>query len=211
MEAEGHPPPVPTSPSGPAFAWPGAPPPGGPHYLERLLELLRTQAFERREVVLASGRRSNFYLDCRRVVLSAEGHFLVGWLFHHLITRLDPEAVAVGGMSLGADPLASATSLMSHLAGRPLDAFYVRKKAKGHGTGKVIEGATRLGPGTPVVVVEDVVTSGGSSLLAVQRCREAGLRPVRVLALVDRCEGGREAIEAELPLTTLLVRGDFPA
>jgi orotate phosphoribosyltransferase len=177
---------------------------------DRLLTLLRERAYEKREVVLASGRRSNFYIDCRRVVMTAEGHFLVGWLLGRLIHEHCPEAVAVGGMSLGADPLASAVSLMSYLGGSPLDAFYVRKEAKKHGTAQFIEGAAALPKGAKVVVVEDVVTTGGSSLLAVDRAREAGLDPVRILALVDRCEGGREAIEARLPLTALFARPDFP-
>lgn len=181
------------------------------HQRDRLLLLLRERAYEKRDVVLASGRRSNFYIDCRRVVMTAEGHFLVGWLLGRLIQEHCPEVVAVGGMSLGADPLASAVSLVSYLGGTPLDAFYVRKEAKKHGTGQFIEGASALPQGSRVVVVEDVVTTGGSSLLAVSRAREAGLEPVRIIALVDRCEGGREAIEAQLPLTTLFTRSDFPA
>src|SRR5512137_203713 len=180
------------------------------HHRQRLLTLLRERAYEKRDVVLASGRRSNFYIDCRRVVLTAEGHFHVGWLLGQQIRELCPDAVAVGGMSLGADPLASATSLVSYLGGRPLDAFYVRKEAKGHGTGQFVEGAAHLPAGSPVVIVEDVVTTGGSSLLAVERAEGAGLRPVRILALVDRCEGGRETIEQRLPLTTLYTRTDFP-
>jgi orotate phosphoribosyltransferase len=177
---------------------------------ERLLKLLRERAYEKRDVVLASGRKSNFYIDCRRVVMTAEGHFLVGWLLHQLIGLHCPEAVAVGGMSLGADPLASATSLISYFGGRPLDAFYVRKEAKGHGTGQLIEGAAGIPRPSPVVIVEDVVTTGGSSLLAVERADAAGLKPTRILALVDRCEGGRETIEQRIPLTTLFVRSDFP-
>jgi orotate phosphoribosyltransferase len=178
---------------------------------QRLLTLLRDKAYEKRDVVLASGRRSDFYIDCRRVVLSAEGHFLVGWLFNQRVREQCPEVVAVGGMSLGADPLASATSLLSYLGGHPLDAFYVRKEPKGHGTGQSLEGAAAIPPGSPVAIVEDVVTTGGSSLLAVERAVAAGLRPVRILALVDRCEGGREAIEERLPLTALFTRADFPA
>jgi len=180
------------------------------HYRQRLLALLRERAYEKRDVILASGRRSNFYIDCRRVVMTAEGHFLVGMLFNQLIQEHCPEAVAVGGLTLGADPLASATSLMSFLGGRPLDAFYVRKEAKKHGTGQFIEGAALLPEGARVVIVEDVVTTGGSSLLAVERAEAAGLRPDRIIALVDRCEGGRETIEQRLPLTSLFARTDFP-
>jgi orotate phosphoribosyltransferase len=178
---------------------------------QRLLTLLREKAYEKRDVILASGRRSNFYIDCRRVVMTAEGHFLVGWLLCRLIQDTCPEVVAVGGMTLGADPLCSAASLMSFLGGRPLDAFYVRKEAKKHGTGQFMEGAAALAPGSPVAIVEDVVTTGGSSLLAVERAEASGLRPVRIVALVDRCEGGRETVEQRLPLTALFSRADFPA
>lgn len=180
------------------------------HYRRRLLELLRERAYEKREVTLASGRKSNFYIDCRRVVMTAEGHFLVGMLFNQLIREHCPEVVAVGGLTLGADPLASATSLTSFLGGNALDAFYVRKEAKKHGTGQFVEGAALLPEEARVVIVEDVVTTGGSSLLAVERAEAAGLVPVRILALVDRCEGGRETIEQRIPLTALYQRTDFP-
>jgi orotate phosphoribosyltransferase len=176
---------------------------------ERLLELLRALSFQEREVTLASGLRSNFYIDCRRVSLDAEGHFLIGQLFRAIIEQVAPEARAVGGMTMGADPLVSATSLVSFIAGRPLDGFLVRKEAKGHGTGQYLETGGRIAPGTPSVIVEDTVTTGGSLLKAVERAREAGLRPVHALAIVDRLEGGREAIEAQLPLTALYTRKDF--
>ena len=161
-------------------------------------------------MVLASGKPSNFYIDCRRVVMTAEGHFLVGCSSTRPIHEHCPEAVAVGGLTMGADPLSSATSLVSFLGGEPLDAFYVRKEAKKHGTAQFVEGAAELPEGAKVVILEDVVTTGGSSLLGVQRAEAAGLVPVRVIALVDRCEGGRETIEKQLPLTSLFPRTDFP-
>jgi len=173
-----------------------------PHYL-RLLDLICRLAYQERAVKLASGRESNFYVDCRQVVLSAEGHFLTGWLLDYAIQQHCPEVLAVGGMSVGADPLVSATSLTSYLAGRPLDGFYVRKQPKAHGLGRRVEGADHLREGSPVAIVEDVVTSGGSALDAAAQARAAGFRPVRLFSLVDRQEGGREAIEAELPLTAL--------
>jgi orotate phosphoribosyltransferase len=176
----------------------------------RLLTLLREKAYEKRDVILASGRRSDFYIDCRRVVMTAEGHFLVGWLFNSLIHELCPEAKAIGGMTLGADPLVSATSLMSFLGSRSLDAFYVRKEAKAHGTGQLIEGIAAIPPSAPVVILEDVVTTGGSSLLAVERAEASGLKPIRIMALVDRCEGGRETIEKRIPLSAIFSRSDFP-
>jgi orotate phosphoribosyltransferase len=176
---------------------------------ERLLELLRALSFQEREVTLASGLRSNFYIDCRRVSLDAEGHFLIGQLFRAIIEQVAPEARAVGGMTMGADPLVSATSLVSFIAGRPLDGFLVRKEAKGHGTGQYLETGGRIAPGTPSVIVEDTVTTGGSLLRALERARDAGLRPIHALAIVDRLEGGREAIEAQVPLTALYTRKDF--
>jgi orotate phosphoribosyltransferase len=175
----------------------------------RLLDLLRTHAFERRSVTLSSGRTSNFYIDCKQVSLTAEGHFLIGQLFRAVIDRVAPQAEAVGGLTLGADPLVSATSLMSFLAGRPLHGFLVRKEPKGHGTGQWLEGRARLRAGMQVVILEDVVTTGGSTLRAIERARGAELEVVHVVALVDREEGGREAVEAEAPLTALCAQRDF--
>jgi len=175
----------------------------------RLLALLKRLSYEERDVVLASGKRSNFYIDCRQTVLTAEGHFLVGWLMNALLQREAPEVEAIGGPSMGADPLCSATSFASFLAGRPLPAFYIRKEPKGHGTGQWIEGQRSLVPGMNVAILEDVVTSGGSTLKAIEKAREGGLRVVRVCVLVDRQEGGREAVEQEAPLTALFTREDF--
>lgn len=175
---------------------------------ERLLELLRSRAFQEREVVLSSGRTSNFYLDCKQVSLDAEGATLIGELFHAAIEEVAPQALAVGGLTLGADPLATATSVVSFLAGRPRAAFLVRKEPKGHGTNQWLE-STRLPAGAEVVVVEDVITTGAATLKAVERARLAGLRVVHALGLVDRLEGGREAVTHEVPLTTLFTRRDF--
>ena len=121
-----------------------------------------------------------------------------------------PDAGAVGGLTLGADPLATATSVASFLAGRPLHAFIVRKEPKGHGTGQWIEGRKTIPDGSRVIVLEDVVTTGGSALRAIERCRAERLEVVACLALVDRLEGGREAIEATgVPLRPLFTRKDF--
>jgi orotate phosphoribosyltransferase len=174
----------------------------------RLLELLRRNAFQEREVVLSSGRTSNFYIDCKQVSLDAEGACLIGELFHCMIDEVAPEAVAVGGLTLGADPLATATSLMSFQRGRPRAAFIVRKEPKGHGTNQWLE-ATKLAPGARVVVLEDVVTTGASTLKAIERVRLAGFEVVHAIGLVDRLEGGREAVTCEAPLTTLFTRRDF--
>ncbi len=175
---------------------------------ERLLELLRVNAFQEREVVLSSGRTSNFYIDCKQVSLDAEGATLIGALFHAAINELAPNAVAVGGLTLGADPLATATSVTSFLQGRPRAAFLVRKEPKAHGTNQWVE-STRLPAGAEVVILEDVVTTGASTLRAIERARLAGLHVVHALGLVDRLEGGREAVIEQTPLTTLFTRRDF--
>jgi orotate phosphoribosyltransferase len=176
----------------------------------RLLELLRTLSFERRKVILASGKESDFYVDCKRTTLTAEGHVLVGRLLFERVRRIQPLVRGVGGLTLGADPIASAVALTSFLEGAPVDSFIVRKEPKGHGTGQWIEGRKTIPDGSRVVVIEDVVTTGGSALKAIERCRAEKLEPVACLALVDRLEGGREAIEAQgVPLEALFTREDF--
>lgn len=179
------------------------------HQRARLLELLSELAFEERDVVLSSGKHSNFYVDCKQATLTAEGHFLVGQLFRAIVDAMVPEALAVGGLTMGADPLASATAMASFVAGKPLNAFYVRKEPKGHGTEDYLEGRKNLAADMPVVILEDVVTTGASTLRAIERARAGGLSVRRVLALVDRCEGGREAVEKECPLIALYKKDDF--
>jgi orotate phosphoribosyltransferase len=178
-------------------------------YRERFVALLRALAYEQREVVLSSGRTSNFYIDCKQAVLTAEGHFLCGWLVCHVLQQVAPDVAAVGGLTMGADPIASATSTLSFLGARPLHAFYLRKEPKAHGTARWLEGARTVVPGTPVAIVEDVVTTGASTLKAVARAREHGLHVRHVVALCDREEGGREAIEAEVPMVALSRRTEF--
>ncbi len=176
----------------------------------RLLELLRTLSFERRKVVLASGRESDFYIDCKRTALTAEGHVLIGRLLLERVRKIQPLVRGVGGLTLGADPIASAVALTSFLERTPVDSFIVRKEPKGHGTGQWIEGRKTIPDGSRVVVIEDVVTTGGSALKAIERCRAEQLVPVACVALVDRLEGGREAIEAQgVPLDPLFTRKDF--
>ncbi len=178
--------------------------------LARLLQLLRQLSFERRKVTLASGKESDFYIDCKRTALTAEGHVLVGRCLLNEVLAVTPLVRAVGGLTLGADPIASAIALTSFLAGHPVDAFIVRKEPKGHGTGQWIEGRKTIPDGSRVIVLEDVVTTGGSALKAIERCRAERLEVVACLALVDRLEGGREAIEASgVPLRPLFTRKDF--
>ena len=163
---------------------------------EKLKEIILRLSYEKRLVTLASGRQSDFYFDGKQTTLHAEGGFLVGKLFYEAIKDL-PGVQAVGGITLGADPIATATSIAACLDGKPLHAFIIRKEPKGHGTGQWLEGRKNLPAGTRVVIVEDVVTTGGSSMKAVNRAREEGLDVLGIVSLVDREEGGRENIEAE--------------
>jgi orotate phosphoribosyltransferase len=172
-----------------------------------LLGLLKARSFRRGHVVLASGRESDFFIDCKPTVLSAEGHVLVGELMLDAL-RLLPRCDAVAGVALGGCPLASAVSLTSEIRGRPLPALYVRKEAKDHGTMKLVEGP--LTPGMRVVILEDVITTGGSTLTAVETLRNAGAEAVGVVVLVDRLEGGAENLQrAGLEVMSLYTRHDF--
>jgi orotate phosphoribosyltransferase len=175
----------------------------------RLLNLLRTLSFAKKKVVLASGRESDFFIDCKQTVLTAEGHVLVGALMLDALAKL-PACVAVAGVELGGCPLASAVSLTSFQRGKPLDAIYVRKDAKDHGSRRLLEGNGRLAPGASIAILEDVITTGGSTLKAAQKLREAGYEVSGVIALVDRSEGGGEALTAAgLAVEALYTRGDF--
>ncbi|HEU0265437.1 MAG TPA: orotate phosphoribosyltransferase [Geobacterales bacterium] len=163
---------------------------------ERLKQIIIEKSYERRKVTLASGRESDFYFDGKQTTLHPEGGYLTGKLFFEAIR--DVEGLeGVGGLTLGADPIATATSIASHLEGKPVAAFIIRKEPKGHGTGAWLEGRKNLPPGSKVVIVEDVVTTGGSSIKAVRRAEEEGLIVLGVVTLVDREEGGRENIEKE--------------
>jgi orotate phosphoribosyltransferase len=159
-----------------------------------LLALLREKSYEERPVTLVSGRKSNFYVDGKQTSLHPRGAYLIGRLFWERLEAFGP-VDAVGGPTLGADPLTTATSLVSGLEGVGVPGFIVRKEPKGHGTQSWIEGKRNLEPGARVVILEDVVTTGGSSLTAVKRVEGEGYRVLGVLALVDRQEGGREALE----------------
>ncbi|MDD1735421.1 MAG: orotate phosphoribosyltransferase [Methanothrix sp.] len=173
---------------------------------DRLLQLLKEISLEIRPVVLSSGKTSDYYMDCKRVTLSPEGAYLTGKLMLQLIR---PDVQAVAGLTLGADPIVSAVSLLSYQDGRNLPGLIVRKEPKKHGTMSYVEGPALL-PGSMVAVVEDVVTSGASLLRAVDRIDAAGYRPVQALAILDRQEGGREAInERGFDLQALFSRRDL--
>jgi len=175
---------------------------------ERLGDLLRRHAVRHGTFKLASGRTSDFFVDCKSVVLSAEGHVCTGVALGHLAETFAP-LHAFAAVPLGGCPLASAASFASSLGPAPIPAVYVRKEAKDHGTGRLVEGAERL-EGKRVVLLEDVVTTGGSSLRAAETLRGAGLEVVGTACIVDRLEGGEEALRAAgIPLCALFTRRDF--
>ncbi|MDY5430112.1 orotate phosphoribosyltransferase, partial [Desulfovibrio sp.] len=148
----------------------------------RLARLLVEKSYREGDFVLASGRRSDYYFDCRVTALHAEGSWLIGTLFNDLLK--DVPVVGVGGMTMGADPLVSATTAISHELGRPLNGLLVRKEAKDHGTGQFVEGLGNFKPGDKVAMLEDVVTTGGSLLKACDRVRAAGLDIVAVCCIL---------------------------
>lgn len=173
---------------------------------QALVELIRKTALQFGEFTLASGKKASYYLDCRKVTLDARGAKLIG--AGMLDSLRDDMPQLVGGMAIGADPITAAILTLAGVEGMPLRGVMVRKEPKQHGTGKYVEGPYVAGD--ELVIVEDVVTTGGSSLLAIGRCEAAGLKVRRVLAIVDRLEGGREAFATRgYELTTLLTIEDF--
>jgi orotate phosphoribosyltransferase len=174
----------------------------------RLLELLTELSFARREVTLASGRTSNFYIDGKQTTLHPEGALLTGELCWEVLA--DTGIEAVGGPTLGADPIVTAIAIESQRRGQPVPAFIIRKQAKGHGTGQWIEGMKNLREGMRVAIVEDTMTTGGSGLKAVRHAEEAGLKVEIVLCICDRQEGAREAVEqAGYRFESLFTKADF--
>ncbi len=184
-----------------------------------LLDLIATHSFKLGDFLLASGKRSDYYIDCRTTTLHAEGGRLAGLLMYEVIRERFPEAEAVGGLTMGADPLVSNTASASAWAAAEyaeilelttaldldedsdpgpapelIHGFLVRKAEKAHGTGRRVEGF--LKQGAPVVIVDDVCTTGGSTITAIEAAREAGMKVIGILCLVDREQGGRAAIEA---------------
>jgi orotate phosphoribosyltransferase len=172
--------------------------------------LLYAKSFTFGDFLLRSGRRSDFYFDGKQVTLDGRGLYLVSRL---ILTRCHelPHVTAVGGMTLGADPIAAGVAALSGMEdAHPLQAFIVRKEVKDHGTGKPVEGPT-LQPGQAVVLVEDTITTGGALLQAYDRVVETGAVPVEAIVIVDREEGGREALaDRGLPLHALFRRSEFP-
>ena len=177
---------------------------------DHLLDLLAERSARRGHFTLASGRQSTLYIDARLTTMSPDGLALIGPLALQALRAAGWDVTAIGGLTLGADPVSYAIAYASALEGPPLRAFTVRKEAKAHGTGRLVEGPFR--EGDRVAVVEDVITTGGSALRAIDAIRAAGGVVAGVLALVDRQEGGREALErAGVPVISLVLASDIIA
>ena len=166
-----------------------------PAWRARLGELLREHSIQTGEFVLASGETSNVYVDVRRTALLGEGAFLIGTAFLEAIDRHCPDVEAVGGLTLGADPLVVGTAVAAHvLEHTPVEAIIVRKQAKDHGTGRAVELPGTVFAGARVAVVDDTMTSGGSTVRAVEALRAAGLVVDHALCVVDRQAGASRAL-----------------
>lgn len=175
---------------------------------DELLQHLLLHSFKTGDFTLASGRKSNYYINGKMTTLDARGAYLVGRTFLAMIADDIPDAV--GGLTLGADPIIGAMIALAGLEDMPLKGFIVRKEAKGHGTQSLVEGS--LAKGARVVIVEDVVTTGGSSLQAIAAVKALGCDVRKVLAVVDREEGGREALKKEgYPLEAVFTTRDLMA
>ena len=160
---------------------------------ERLGEIILEKSFKYSEnppFTLASGRQSNFYFNCKPTTLDPEGMNLIGAIIFDLVK--DTEITAAGGLTLGADPIANALAVISYQKGKPVKSFIVRKDVKDHGTKSAIEGNVR--PGEKIAIIDDVITTGGSTITAIEHARKSGLDIEMVITLIDREEGGRENI-----------------
>ena len=172
----------------------------------RLMELVKERALRFGDFTLASGRKSTYYLDGKQVTLNAEGLMQISYGLLELLS--DVQFEGFGGMSIGADPIVGGVLVAAAAQDRPLQGFMVRTEAKGHGTQRFIEGP--IEPGQNVVIIDDVVTTGGSALQAVDRVEEFGCKVVHAVGIVDRLQGGGEAFAArDIPFSALLTVRDF--
>ena len=170
--------------------------------LRELRGIIREKSLRIGDFTLSSGKKSSYYLDCRMTTLHPRGAFLIGSLILAKIREHQIQADAIGGLTMGADPIVSAVAVVSSLEGTPLPAFIVRKETKGHGTQRSIEGYDGK-PGSRVIVVDDVCTTAGSILTAADKAEEAGYRVVAAFCVVDREEGGTELIAKKYPFYAL--------
>ncbi len=179
---------------------------------KRLIELIIERTFkfsDKQAFKLASGKKSSFYFNCKPTTLNSEGMFLIGNLLYDLIkSRKSWKIKAVGGLTLGADAISNAIAYTYYIKGEPMESFVVRKEPKKHGTMQWLEG--NANEGDKVVIIEDVITTGGSAVKAIQRAKKCGLKVLGVIVLIDRQEGGKEVIEKlGVPVKTLLTREEI--
>jgi orotate phosphoribosyltransferase len=177
-----------------------------------LLQMIKELSYEKKEVTLASGQKSDFYIDMRVTLLHPRGVQLAADLLAQALKPLDGKLRGVGGMTMGADPIVTGVSLTSQNQkwNQPLLALYIRKEPKGYGMGQWLEGLKNFKQGDSLYILEDVVTTGGSSLKAVEKARDAGLNVQGILSCVDREEGAREKIQAAgLEFKTLFTKSDI--
>lgn len=175
---------------------------------EELKNLLREHSLKFGTFTLASGKTASYYLDCRRITLHPQGANVIALGMLELITAMSPMPAAVGGMAIGADPITASIITLAGQRDLPLLGFMVRKEPKGHGTGRQVEGPVE--PGQEVVIVEDVITSGGSAIAAAEAAQAYGLIVRGVIGIIDRLAGGEAAFAAKgIPLQTLLTVRDF--
>ncbi len=163
---------------------------------DRLLTILKELSYEEGEFILKSGKKSSYYIDARETALNPEGMYLTGNIMYKMVREI-PGIEAVGGVSVGADPLVCAVVLSSYGLQDNLAGFFIRKEPKGHGKNLWVEGAKNLRKGMNVIILEDVVTTGGSSLRAVEITESEGYSVKGIIALLDRLEGGKETIESK--------------
>ena len=181
------------------------------NHRNRLKQILLEKSIQRGDFVLTSGKRSNYYLDARLTTLDGEGALCVGMAVLELLKTLNPYPKAIGGLTMGADPIVAVVAALSHQqGGPPVAGFLVRKEPKKHGTQQYIEG-WHGAAGDPVVIVDDVCTTGGSTIKAIEQAQAAGYNVVAAICLVDREEGGREAIEKLCPFHALFTARDLLA
>lgn len=178
---------------------------------KRLIELIIDRTFkftDKPTFKLASGKMSNYYFNCKPTTLNAEGMYLIGHLLYDMIRQQKKwKPKGIGGLTLGADALSNAIAYTSYIKSDPLESFVVRKEPKKHGIMLWVEGNVR--EGDRVVITEDVITTGGSTIKAIDRARKCGLKVLGVVVLIDRQEGGREAIEKLVPVRTLLTKEEI--
>ena len=178
---------------------------------ERLGEIILERSFKYSDnppFTLASGRQSNYYFNCKPTTLDPEGMNLIGGVLFDMVK--DSSITAAGGLTLGADPIANALSVISYQKGKPIKSFIVRKDVKDHGTKSAIEGNVKAGD--RVLIIDDVITTGGSTITAIEQARKAGLIVNSVITLIDREEGGRENIQKHVEnIRSILTRTEIMA